>query len=315
MAKLNDVRLYGFPEKKPDIRIDRETGEPVSAMCYIHVVRSHRDDHSGKRFMKHDFPLIISLDKHIIEEMMTWEAFDLVHVKGTLTTRKIDKPSYCEFCTEVDEKGNENATKNDRQGVLAYLTPIYARKESHCKDKKEALSKLISSREISNSVLCFATLMTDPTVFKTNAGTIVTQFKGACNRKWRIVTDREDIRTDWPWIKAYGKEAIEARMKLSKGSEVYVDGALQARTIHRKTKCRKCGKIYGWEDRTLEIVPFALEYVSGFKTDEMLVKEKRMEIDEIKKQILDFKEKDRITEDEKSEDIDRSTVEEEDSNT
>lgn len=304
MAKLNYVSLYGFVENKPDIRFDKETGDPVSAICYVHVVRSHRDDHSGKKFMKHDFPLIVSLNAATTQEMMEWQPFDVVSIKGTINTKRILKPSFCPHCMQPDG----SPTKNVKNGILMYVTPIYAKKERHCESKKEALETIIASREISNVVLAFGRLMTDPTFFKTKAGTIVSQFKIAVGRKYRIVTDDEDIKTDWPWVKTYGKEAIDAKMKLFRGSEIYVDGAIQARTIHRKTKCENCGEIYNWNDRTLELVPFALEYIKNYKTDEMLKDEKHMEIEEIKKQLLSFTEKDNVEEDANSEDIDESSV-------
>ncbi len=298
MAKLNFVSLYGFVEAKPDIRLDKETGDPVSALSYIHVIRSHRDDHSGKKFTKHDFPLVVSLNSAITQEMMDWEPFDVVNMKGTINTRKIIKPSFCPHCN----------AKNEKNGVLMYVTPIYARLAKRCETKKDALKETIASREISNMVFSFGRLMTDPTCFKTKAGTVVSQFKIAVGRKYRVVTDDEDIKTDWPWVKTYGKEAVEAKMKLSRGSEIYVDGAIQARTIRRKTKCASCGQIYTWNDRTLELVPYALEYVGNYKTDEMLREERHMEIEEIKKEILNFKEKDTVEADANSEDIDENTV-------
>lgn len=304
MPRLNHIAQYGFLEHKPYITIDQSSGEPVSAICYIHVVRGYRDDHSGKLFMQHDFPLVIALEKKIINEMATWNEFDVVNIKGMITSKFMDKPSFCPNCH--DESGSP--TKNIVRGILMYITPIFAQRERSCANKKEALERIINAREISNTALIDGYLIKDPTYFKTKAGTIVTQYQIALDRKFRIRTDEPNIRTDWPWVKSYGTQAIEDKMRLHTGSQVYIDGVIQARTVHRKTKCKCCGEIYPWEDRTLELVPYDVEYVTNYLTDEELEVEKGQNAEDIRKDLFGFLVKDDVGEEENTEDIDEQTV-------
>lgn len=305
MPRLNRVTQYGFIENRPRITIDRESGEPISAMVYVHVVRGYRDDHSGKLYMKHDFPLVIALEKKIIKEMATWKEFDIVNISGTITSKFIDKPSFCPNCTDENDKPTMNVTR----GILMYVNPIFAQKERSCADKKEALERIISAREISNTALVDGRLIKDPTYFKTKNGTIVTQYQLALDRKFRIRTDEPNIRTDWPWVKSYGNQAIEDKLRLHTGSQVYIDGVVQARTVHRKTKCKCCGEIYPWDDHTLELVPYDVEYVKDYLTDELLQEEKGRQADEIRQELFGFLVKDEIGEEENTEDIDETSIE------
>ena len=304
MARLNNCILYGFIENRPQFTVDPETNEHLSGMVYLHVVRGYRDDHAGKKYMRHDFPLIISMDKEVLREMETWKENDIVMVKGVVTTTPIEKPSYCPNCK--DENGR--ATENLARGILLYVTPIYASKAGECADKKEALSRVVDAREISNIVLCYGNLVRDPKYFKTITGTVITQYQVVMERKFRIRADSPDNRVDWPWVKSYGNQAIEDKLRLTKGSEVYIDGVLQARTVHRKTKCECCGEIYQWDDHTLEIVPYDVEYLNNYKTDEILEKEEGQTADERRQKLFDFLEKDHLEEDDLTERVDTNTV-------
>ncbi len=303
MARLNLAFMYGLIEKEPFIRKD-ENGEPVHAMSYVHVVRGYRDDHANKYYMKHDHPLVISLEKKQVKEMATWKPNDTVLIKGTITSKFIDKPSYCPTCR--DENGN--SVVNMAKGILMFVTPVFCRKIAHFDTKDEAVKDIIKSREVSNLAYLHGYLIKDPTYFKTKHETIVTQYQIGADRKLRIRTDSPDIRTDWPYIKSYGDQAIEDKMRLRQGSEIYLDGVVQARTVHRKTKCRCCGQIYEWEDQTMELVPYAVEYITNYMTDNMLEQEKGKMAEDIRQELFDFFVKDTITEDENSEDIDLSTV-------
>lgn len=303
MSRLNNAFLYGYVETAPRVNKNSD-GEIVSAMCYIHVVRGLRDDHAGKKYMKHDYPLIVSKEKKVTAEMEQLKPYDIVLIKGQITTKFIDKPSYCPNCT--DEDGNQ--TMNPSKGILMYINPVFIRKIKETNDKKEALQEIIYSREISDQAYVFGTLIKDPTYFKTTHGTIITQYQIAIDRKFRIRTDDPTIKTDWPYVKSYGEQALEDKLRLKKGSEVYIDGVVQARTVHRKTKCRCCGKIYPWEDNTLELVPYAVEYVSGYKTDEILEEEKGKRAEDLRQELFNFFEKDVVEEENLTEEIDKTTI-------
>lgn len=301
MARQNNVFLYGFIENKPRIILNKETHEPISAIGYIHVVRGVREAHDGKKYMKHDHPLIISFEPHVVQKMAEWEENDLVYVKGTIASKKMEKKSFCPNCT--DEKGN--ATENSAPGLLVYVNPIFVKTMKECPNKETALKDVIKSREISNQAIIVGELFKDPSFFKTKNGLFVTQYQLVTDRKFRIRTDDPDIKKDWPWVKSYGEQAIEDKMRLREGSHVIIDGFVQERKVNRKTKCKCCGNIYPWQDRTMELVPFETEYVFGtYKTDKDLEEEKGQKAEEIRDALFNRFSGDEITEDMNTDDLD-----------
>ena len=66
-----------------------------------------------------------------------------------------------------------------------------------------------------------------------------------------------------------------------------IDGFLQARTVKRKTKCHCCGKIYEWEDHAMEIVPYAVEYLKGQRSQDEIEAETNKSVDELKQELYD----------------------------
>ena len=299
MARLNICNLYARVSKPAQIK--RKGDEYVYGMCYVEVVRGVRDAHDNLKYVKHDFPLIMSKEPSIVANMDDWKENDIVVIKGMVVSKKIPKNSFCDECT--DEDGNP--TKNTVQGNLLYINPIHVKKiTSYGDDKKAAENDILENREISNQLYVMGTLCNDPKQFKTKRGLIVTQYQLAINRKFRIRTDDPSIKTDWVWVKTYGEQAVEDRMRLSQSSELTIDGFIQARTVHRKMKCCNCGKIYHWTDHAMEIVPYECEYVSGtYKSDDELERENEHKVEEIRQMLFNNTMKDTIEEEYQSEDV------------
>lgn len=310
MARQSSVNLYGFVEEKPRIIVDKNTHEPVSAIAYLHVVRGVRETNDGKKYMKHDHPLIVAMEPHVVKKMAEWQINDTIYIKGIVATKDMDKKSYCPNCTDAEGKQTENIGK----GQITYVNPIYVKKMLHFETKEEALTDIIKAREISNQVVILGNLVNDPGYFKTKRGLIVTQYQIYANRKYRIKEDDPDTRTDKPWIKSYGDQALQDKMRLygpkeqedgkKHSSEVIIDGCLQARKVHRQISCKCCGQNYIWEDQTMEIVPFAVEYVKYFKDDNILEAEEGRKAEEILNELYNRKHKDVITEDMNTDDLD-----------
>ena len=148
----------------------------------------------------------------------------------------------------------------------------------------------------------FGQLCRDPKKIKPKEGLIVTQYQIAMNRKYRIATDPVESKSDYPWVKCYGQNAVNDYWRLHMGSEIYIDGCIQARSVQRHAFCGQatdvygkplfddyrnpiikkdslgnpagCGEQYDWKDRAMEIVPYATEYLSGFYSDEEIEEHK-----------------------------------------
>ena len=283
MAKQNLAFFYGRVAKAPNVSQNLETGKYGYAMAYLDTVRSLREVDDKVRFVKHDHPLITSLEPAIIEKMVEWKENDIVIVKGVVTSKRAPKGSICPYCK--DEKGV--STRNESDGNILYVTPIHVQTiKSYGEDKLAAIEDIISNREISNQVYIYGTLLRDPKFYVTKQGVSITQYPIAINRKFTIRTDDPSIKTDYPFVKSYGEQARQDKTYLRYQAEIIADGFLQARRVKRKCTCKVCGKAYDWEDRMMEIVPYAVEYVSGQRTDEEVEQEFEHKVEEYKQMLF-----------------------------
>lgn len=285
MAKQNLAMLLGAVAKNSKVVKDAE-GNPLYAMAYINVARGPRDVGDHRVYMKCDNPIIMSRDEDIVRKMETWKKGDMVMVKGVVASRHIMKSSYCTHCK----------TKNSFPGSFIYINPIYVETCAHCKSDEECLQYLAERREISNQVFVFGRLCRNPKKIIPKQDLVVTQYQIAMNRKFRIKTDPKEMTSDYPWVKSYGENAENDYWKLKVGSEIYIDGCLQARSVQRHAICGQaydgkgkpmvnedgspvimkdakgnplgCGEQYDWQDRAMEIVPYATEYLSDVYTEE-----------------------------------------------
>ena len=257
MARENTVILFGAVEQ---IRIRRrdDTGEPVVALAQISTYRTNRDPGGHNSGMEVYEISVMTKDRAVMKDMACWEQYDVVEVKGVLTTDTVMKAAYCEHCGE----------KQAAEGQMTYVTPIAAKLRERAGDRNAAMKTVSENREFSNIVKLFGTLVREPKLVRSRTGMDITQYQIAMNRKYRIAQDQPDRKTDYPWVKAYGVNADTDKTFLQTGSEILIDGFLRGRTYGRRAVCPHCGKEYIWTDRTTEIIPYSVEYLTGMKTVE-----------------------------------------------
>lgn len=283
MGRQNIAFLYGRVSKDPVAQKDPDTGQYSFAMVYLDTVRSSRAVDDGVNFVKHEHPLLITRDRDIAEEIAHWKLNDIVFAKGVITTKTMEKKSYCPNCKEADGNSTMNAVK----GNLVYLTPIYAQKIKSYDDKQDAIEDLVANREISNQVYIVGTLIRDPKIYKTKRGIQITQYPIAINRKFTIRDDDPTIRTDWPIVKSYGEQARNDRVYLKYQASVLIDGFLQARIVTRKVKCKNCGQIYEYTDHAMEIVPYDVEYLTGYNSREEVEEKEHQSVEALKQRLYE----------------------------
>ena len=255
MAKLNLTFIKGSVIKTAT-KVHPNGVEECIAV--IGIIRGYRYIGDNLERIKIDKPVIMSRRPEIVSEMKSWNVNTIVSIKGALATRRMMKSSICPEC------GNMNTL----EGTLEYIEPIFVEKHFEAEDKDTALSYLHEIREVSNQVYVMGNLATNPKKISPKKGLIVTQYMIGVDRKYTVREDPPDIRSDFPWIKSYGQNAINDREFLHQGSLVLIDGCLQARNVNRKSVCGACSAMYGWKDRALEVVPYETEYLSGFYTPE-----------------------------------------------
>lgn len=270
MAKHNSVFLYGQVLNEPRIT-KNEDGEFIRGMCAINVIRGIRDFGNNISNLKYDCPIIMSGEPEKIAEMATWHKNDMVEIKGSVTTKEVNKSTICKSCGE----------KNVAEGNVVFINPIYLSLRETGITKEEGIELLKKRVEISNCATLIGTLCRDMETFRTNEGLQITQYQLAVNRKYRVKDDSAENRTDYPWVKSYGNIAIEDSKFLKTGTLVYVDGMIQTREVDRKTVCQHCGNEYNWKDSALEVVPYAVEYLQNFILPEEYEKKESEEAQEI----------------------------------
>jgi hypothetical protein len=230
-------------------------GKLLEGRIALHILRrpyyiSNGAIVGGKRH--YATPIISAVNENAIQAMSKLEQHDIVHVHGVLTTKEVIKKSLC-----------SNKHENRVEGNFVFVTAIDVVKLSvRAKDEKEGLEELKRREEISNSVMLIGSLCRNPELHETEDGkSTITQYQIAVNRKINLRAGPE--RTDYPWVKSYGTQAIEDSMRLQTGSEVLIDGAIQTRIIERKTVCEECSEEYLWKETVTDIYPYAVEYLKN----------------------------------------------------
>ena len=258
MARHNHVSLYGYVTQNPKIITD-EDGNYLRGQCMITTIRGERSVEDGEMGdFRFDIPILMSRDPDLIAEIATWHEFDMVEVKGNISTKDVKKISTCPNC------GHQNV----KMGVLLYVTPIYCGIVEHGNSKEQCEKLLKKKCEISNFCLVAGNLCNNPEFYRYDNGGCQTIWQIAINRKFRVVQDPPEIKTDFPWVRSYGENAESDAKFLVKGASVLVEGFIQTRSFNQNITCEECGEVYQKPDRTMEIVPYSTEYLLGCRTTE-----------------------------------------------
>lgn len=264
MARQNSVYLMGYVSSVNQYKTE---GKEPFTTAFITVIRGERAIGDNTMHAQWDAIPIITRAPDMLEVMDTWAENDIVEVKGALACRSIQKGAYCGNCGEA----NIYTT-----GTVVYVNPVYAYRREHLASEEECRRYVERHREVSNQAMIFGTLCTDPKLTTLKAGVLTAQFQLAVARKMRLKDDPSDVKVDYPWCRSYGENAVRDNERLHRSSEVYVDGFLQSRVVRRKCTCKCCGEEMKWRDRAMELVPYQLEYVADYYTDEE-VKQLKME--------------------------------------
>lgn len=259
MAKENTVYLCGYVQQNPTVRMSTER-EFISGKIILTTIR--RSYVSEEMFLKGnvrwDSPCVFSRNAKLIEkQIMDVNEGDIIYVKGTVSTMETPKKYRCAnpACNHVTVKEN---------GVVVYVDPVFINKIAHFDNQKEALEFLKGLDEISNQVYIMGTLCREPVYYESeDTKKKECQFQIASNRNRHILEDDPDKRTDYPWIKTFGKKAEEYMEALHTGSSIYINGAIETREITTTITCEECGLEYERPGLSMEIVPYHIEYMQN----------------------------------------------------
>ncbi len=256
MAKENYVFLHGQVYEAPKVYVNA-AGEALKASFAVKVLRRPASKGEGAVVtgkLSVDVPIIMTMDPTLIKICTTLHKGDMVDIRGVYTTREVKKKSTC-------PNGHESVWA----GNFVFVTPLYICPHETELSNEEGLDLLRKRAEVSNLVMVMGTLCRDPELreFDSNGRkATVCQYQLAANRRYHIKDGmHEHERTDYPWIKTAGKQALEDNQRLRMGSTVYINGAIQTREIERKIVCPECGEEYTIKESVSEIFPYSVEYL------------------------------------------------------
>lgn len=260
MAKTNNVDLCGYLTGDPLI-INPENGNSKIIMHMI-AGRGTRDTGDGNYSMiKTNIP-ILSKDSKIIKAADNFKKYDFIRIKGVITTAVKEKTSVCPKCGKeyVDEK------------MITYIEPIYIERIEECMTEEKANEALTSHLEVSEEIRIIGHVTNEPQPVRNFKSKISTcQYQVAVTRTYRICGSKDEEKSDFPWVKSYGKNAKEDLKRIKVGTSVLIDGALQSRPVKKSIKCEHCGNEFSLDERfLLEVIPYETEYLNNYTTDKEL---------------------------------------------
>ena len=271
MAIHNEAILYGIVEKTPIVSV--VDNKPVKGSAYLTVIKGDRtsEDHEKKKGFTKVYnytPLpILTKDPDVLDSMKDWKINDLILIKGNVITANVTKDAICPHCGEVYHK--EGA-------VITYINPIHASIEKSFSNKDKAVEELKNHTELSNYVTILGTVCKTPEATETWDNCI--RFPIAINRKYFVPGDDPEDYTDYPWVHCYGEKNLSAAERCQVGTNVFLEGTLRVRKYPElSVVCGGCGKTFPWKDITIDFIPYAIELLNNFITDEMIEEEEKEE--------------------------------------
>lgn len=252
MARENFVVLHGQVRKSPKVFINND-GEVTKAIISVLILRRPIKAQGFDNKLYFDCPVILSRNPDIIKVIKGLQKNDMIDIRGVFSTKEVIKTSTCPIC----------GGKNEVPGTLTYITPLFIKKNDVAKDDAHALELLKERSEISNIINVIGYVCQEPEFYVDANNKSYAQYPLAVNRRYHIKEDPESKKTDYPWIKTFGLQACDDSKCLHIGSSVYINGALQSRSIERHSICPDCGEDYTWNDSVTEIVPYYIGYLAN----------------------------------------------------
>lgn len=267
MATHNSVRLAGYLLENPVIANEGTPGEE-KIFLKLRTLRRDADDVDPGRFED----IFVFYDgNELIEKMKKLIQFDIVDIKGVFNIIATNKPSRCPDCGAINFKMN---------GTYSFVYPQWIRKIDNITNSYEYDPDLPDSilfhqyKEVSNYFTMIGTVVSKPELINQETYPVC-RYRVGVDRKYYIKT-QPDIHADYPWVYSRGQQAMDDERHLQFNSVVLVDGYIHTRNVLVPTKCETCGAGYSYPDVVTDFIPYAIEYLSNYKTDEDIAREEEL---------------------------------------
>ena len=252
MARENTITIVG------------KVSSPISvALNKVHsTYRVAFNVETLRRNGRTDFPRINVFGLSEEQARKIFEEFKIgkfVMIRGMVSTKMVTKVIKCEGC------GKEYESEALVTEVIAYSMPVLLEGEYDANLLKE----------FANNLHMIGAVCSEIQSRKSPSGVSMTQYQVAVNRKYHV-KEKED-KTDFPWIKTFGKQAEEDEKHLKVSSQVYINGAIQTREVNKTIVCDECESQIKYIENLGEIVPQDVEYLNNCIFDEHEVKDETKE--------------------------------------
>ncbi len=266
MATHNQIRIVGFLKNNPQIINPDKEGE-TKILFLVRTIHRDIDGYNGMQFQD----IMIYYDgTELMSKMMNLVQFDLIDIKGVFNILSLNKLSTCDGC------GNKNIKYN---GTSTFVYPISITKLNGMQtayDHDKKLPERILEKhfkEVSNQALIIGTVVSTPEMIEMGKMKCC-RYRLGVDRKYYIKT-QGDITADYPWVYSYAQQAERDFVHLKQGTLILVDAFIQNRKVKNRMTCQLCGKEYVFDDAATEFVPYSIEYLSDYITDEEIAMNER----------------------------------------
>ena len=274
IATHNQVRMVGFLLAHPKIINEGQEGAE-KAIFRIRTTHRDVDIYNGQQYQD----VMIYYDGiELMPRIKKLQQFDLIDIKGVFNILTVNKKSNCPGCGQQNVKYRGSST-------FIYpisLVKLNAMREAYEHDPQLPLRILEKHfKETSNQVLIVGTVVSQPEMIG-DAKHPCCRYRLGVDRKYYIKTQSE-ITADYPWVYSYGQQAeydyshLKMPQDGEQGSLVLVDGFVQYRDVEAKMVCDACGEPYTYHDIVTEFIPYSIEYLNNYITDEEIAKKREIE--------------------------------------
>ena len=253
MARENTITLVGEVSSPLTITLNKVHSTYRVAFNLKTLRRNNRTDFPRVNV----FGLTEEQARKMYEEFKIGE---FVMVRGMVSTKMVKKVIKCEGC------GKEYESDALVTEVIAYSAPVHLNGEYEANGLKE----------FANNLHMIGAVCSEIQSRQSPSGVSMTQYQVAVNRKYHV-KEKED-KTDFPWVKTFGRQAEEDEKHLKVSSQIYINGAIQTREVNKSIVCDECESTIKYVENLGEIVPQDVEYLNNCVFDESEKKENDTEI-------------------------------------
>lgn len=248
---LNTLRLdqAAVLGKIDQIQILNDTYANISLLVMPHV-----------NFFKHRYSaeiytvMLLARKKEEVNTIKKLKNGDYILAYGVISGATSKKKFTC-TC------GKENINSK----TISFVYPNFIKKIRDPLHESLNISLLSEYKEFSNNI-SFVGIVSSKPLFSSEKQTCVyyVTFKHSLKTEKGEIDKKENIR-----ICSTGKQAREDMLRLLPGTKVFINGFLRSYDEEKTYRC-ECNNSYYWNQSVTEIVPYSVEYLSGYLDDKMI---------------------------------------------